>query len=105
MSKVYNKAFKVGFAFNIFLFIIFNFISFAVSYDEYESGIQFDHGGYSWGFPFEMYRYYLGYPNNDIGFTGDGVIVNTFIITGCGFVVGFLLKSFWKDEFESHSIE
>ncbi|HEX8289582.1 MAG TPA: hypothetical protein VF556_16485 [Pyrinomonadaceae bacterium] len=54
--------------------------------------IKFAHDGYSWGFPFELYRNYLGYPHNDIGFTPEGVVINTFIITICSFIVGFLFK-------------
>lgn len=99
MNKVYNKAFKVGFGINILLFLILNIISCFVAYSEYSNAaIKFAHGGYSWGFPFEMYRNYLGYPMNDIGFTLGGVILNTFVITACGFICGFVAKSIWAEE-------
>ena len=95
MSKVYDKAFKVGFGVNFLLFLIANILSCLISYDDYSNRkIKFSHSGYSWGFPFEMYRHYLGYPSNDIGFTMGGVVLNTFVIVFCGFILGFMFKEF-----------
>ncbi len=103
MSKIYNNAFKVGFLCNILLFVVLNTVSRNVSYNEYiNSGTYQSHfGEYSWGFPFEMYRYYPGYFVD--GFTPKGVILNTFVIGFCGFVVGLLFKFIWSKLSSRHS--
>ena len=96
MDKLYDKAFKVGFWCNALLFIVVNIISCVATVSEYESKSQLaDAGGYSFGFPFEIYRNYIGYPYSEIGFTPFGVIKNTFFIAGCGFVIGLLSKFIW----------
>ncbi|HLM61705.1 MAG TPA: hypothetical protein VK308_12940 [Pyrinomonadaceae bacterium] len=103
MSKIYDKAFKVGFGINLLLFLTINILSYFNSYEEYSNReIKFAHSGYSWGFPFEMYRHYFGYPSNDIGFTLSGVVLNTFVIVICGFILGFLFKSIWAEDHEDN---
>ena len=73
-----TRAQKIGFftagVINAVLFAEMNFRSWEKESLEFEFS-QFDHKGYSWGWPFEMYNYYLGYPSNDIGF-GPGLIFN-----------------------------
>lgn len=99
MGKVYDKAFKVGFGVNLLIFLTVNIISCFASNEEYSNReIKFAHGGYSWGFPFEMHRNYLGYPSNDIGFTLKGVVLNTVVTVICGFILGFIFKSFWAED-------
>lgn len=94
MSKLYNKAFKVGVWFSISLFVISNVISFFISRNEYmNKEIHFaDADGYSWGFPFEMYRFSIGYPYSEDGFTLDGTIINTIVLTTCSFILGFSFR-------------
>jgi hypothetical protein len=57
MSKVYDKAFKVGFLCNILLFVVLNIISFFVSRYKYANReIKFAPVGYPrWSFPDEIY--------------------------------------------------
>lgn len=85
MFKLYDKAFKVGFCFNILIFVILNIISCANAYyKDAQSGIHFsNYFGPSWGFPFEMTDYVF-------------FSVNIFIIAGCGFVVGLLFRYIWS---------
>lgn len=99
MSKIYDSAFKIGVIFSILVFLILNFISFVISQrDYYASGISgFAHSGYSWGFPFELYRNYFGYPHNEIGFTGQGVVLNAFVLVFFSFVIGFLFRFVWSN--------
>ena len=97
MYKLYNKAFKVGFGVNILIFVILNIISFIVSYNKYmDRETKFAHDGYSWGFPFVMYEDFTGYPTSNIGFSLEGTVLNTFIIAGCGFVLGLLFRFTWS---------
>lgn len=93
MNKIYNKAFCIGVSINILIFIILNIISLIVSRNErirvWNSGIRIgSYDGYFWGFPFEMFRgMYL--------FAPEGLVINTFIITICSFIIGFLCKFIW----------
>ena len=87
MSKIYDKAFKVGFYTNVLIFVILNFISFIVSSNEYANGkIKFAPGGYSWGFPFDWDEIFL-----DSMFVRGGML-NFLVMISCGFILGFLLK-------------
>jgi len=87
MSKIYNKAFKVGFCINILIFVILNFISFIVSSNEYANRkIKFAPSGYSWGFPFGWDEIFL-----DSMFVRGGML-NFLVMIFCGFILGFLLK-------------
>ena len=94
MEKVYDKAFKVGVAFNLVLMFALNLLSWAYSYYKFSNQpvIFMDAGGYSWGFPFEMYRNFSGYPYSDVGFTLKGVLLNTLFTMICGFVFGFYFR-------------
>ena len=101
MSKIYNKAFKIGICFNVLVFTILNIISFVVSRNEHitawNSGLRIGiYGDYSWGFPFEMF-------SGVELFRVENVVINTFIISGCGFVLGFLFKFAWS-KFASHKL-
>ena len=92
MSKLYNKAFKVGFCVNILIFVILNIISFIVSYNKYMNReTKFFPSGYSWGVPFELHRYFIGHPS-DIGFSLEGTVLNTIVIASCGFALGLLFR-------------
>ncbi len=90
MSKIYNKAFCIGVSINILIFVIFNIASLIISRHEHittwNSGIRFgSYSDYVWGFPFEMFSgMELMNPR--------GLVVNTFIITICSLIVGFLFR-------------
>lgn len=86
MSKIYNKAFKVGFSFAIFIFVILNIVSFAISSQQCEElNRQFSSLIYcSWGFP----------ANID---TTEGLITNGFAAAICSFTSGFLVKYVWAE--------
>ena len=94
MSKIYNKSFCIGVSINILIFVIFNIASLIISRHEqittWNSGIRFgSYDGYFWGFPFEMFRgVELMNP--------QGLVINTFIITICSLIVGFLFKFIWS---------
>jgi magnesium-transporting ATPase (P-type) len=103
-SEFYNKPFKVGVLFTIALFIVSNFISYFVAYNYYirrekellSKGISFgDAGGYSWGFPFELYRNFYTFPF-DIGFTSEGIVLITFVVVMFSFIFGFLFRFVWS---------
>jgi hypothetical protein len=104
MDKVYNKAFKVGFCFNILIFLILNIISFVVSRNEHiriwNKGIRFSgsnsDGPFLWGFPFKMF---LG---SEL-FRAEDLVINTFIIVGFGFILGFLFRFVWSKLSEGKS--
>ncbi|MDQ3220454.1 MAG: hypothetical protein M3Q26_06875, partial [Acidobacteriota bacterium] len=79
---------------NILIFVILNLISLVVSRNEHiltwNRGIRLGiYGGYTWGFPFEMFR------GVEL-FRADGVVINTFIIVGCGFILGFFFRFIWS---------
>jgi hypothetical protein len=87
MSKIYDKAFKVGFCINILIFVIVNFISFIVSRSEYANRqIKFADSRYSWGFPFNWDEIFL-----DSMFIRGGML-NFIVMIFCGFILGILLK-------------
>ena len=101
MSKVYDKAFKVGVGINILVFVILNFASCIIAYSEFYSrenskSLRLSGKGYKWGFPFEMYHNFYGYPN-DIGLDLFGVIGNTFAVAISSFVIGLVLQSVWAE--------
>ncbi len=105
MSKIYDDSFKIGFLFNIFVFVVLNIISASIAYNEYiNQEIKFAHGGYSWGFPFEMFDNYSGYPQNNIGFTPVGLVLNTISLVISGYCFGFLSK-FIRSKISSHCAE
>ncbi len=80
MSRIYNKAFKVGVACNLALFTVLNIVSYVVSYRAYHSRtIRFGPDrGVQWGFPFDWF---------------EGLVLNVFIIAFFGFVFGFVFRS------------
>ena len=102
MSKVYDKAFRVGVGINLLLFLILNIGSCAVAEAEYlnrnysNQGLRLSSGGYKWGFPFDMYYNFYGFPN-DIGFDLFGLIGNALAVVLCSFVTGFLSQIIWSE--------
>lgn len=94
MSKVYTIAFRMGVLFNILLWTMLNIISFHIaqsSFVERESSL-FGFGsysGFSWGFPFAMFRNYF--------FADEYLLVfNVIVYVICGFFFGFLFKFIWS---------
>lgn len=86
MSKLYNRAFKVGVAFTIGIFAILNVASFIISKRAYdESEIRFSHSRLDSGVPFSWAW--------DTGI-GLGFMLNVAAISLCAFVVGFLFRYF-----------
>ena len=84
----------MGVLFNVMLWTILNIISFLVARDRVTeremSLIEFGwYSGFSWGFPFEMFRNY---------FLADEylVVFNVIIYVVCGFFFGFLFKFVWS---------
>lgn len=105
MSKIYDNAFKVGVGINILIFTISNIVSYVVSYNDYiNREIKFSHGGYRWGFPFDMYENILGYPYNQIGFMKGGVVLNILVFALSGFILGFISQFVWSD-ITSHRVK
>lgn len=86
MSKIYNTAFKVGFGFVVFLFVILNIVSFIISFDKCEKlNREFNSVSYcDWGFPTAEIH------------TLKGSIICGFSIAACGFISGFLTKFIWS---------
>jgi len=94
MFKLYDTAFKIGFAFNILIFLILNLISFtAANYEYANRKIDFSPccRGPRWGFPFDM--------TNEYTFS-----LNVLIIAACGFVSGVVFKALWL-KFKSTKME
>lgn len=81
MSRVYNKAFKIGAGFAIFVFLILNIASFInASIECNELNQTFSSVMHcSWGFPAEID-------------TTEGLIVSGFVIGIGSFISGFLFK-------------
>ncbi|MCU0239792.1 MAG: hypothetical protein MUC29_10145 [Pyrinomonadaceae bacterium] len=101
MDKIYDKAFKFGFVFSLVLMFILNLFSWTYSVYEFSSRSVFlSHDGYSWGFPFEMYRNFSTLAGSDVGFTIKGVLLNCLFFTIFAFIFGFYFryinKSFFK---------
>jgi hypothetical protein len=85
MFKLYDTAFKIGFAFNILIFVVLNSVSFITANYEYANRkIDFSPCciGPIWGFPFDMTRY-------------ETFSLNVLIIAACGFVSGVVFKALW----------
>jgi hypothetical protein len=85
MSKIYNRAFKIGVFTNVLIFAVLNIVSYVVSYREYSrSAINFS-GNTSpdWGIPFSWFL------DTTIGL---GLILNVGVIAFFSFVFGFLFK-------------
>ena len=84
MTKTQKVCFLLSGIITFVIFLVMNLLSSSKAYSEFNSslGSQFDHSGYSWGWPFEMYNSYTGYPSNDVGL-GPGVIFNfmAFLVT------------------------
>lgn len=85
MSKVYDKAFKVGVGLNILIFAALNVVSFINAHNEAERlNAIFNSVIYPrWGFPTETY-------------TLEGAIVGGLIIAICSFAAGFSSKYIWS---------
>jgi hypothetical protein len=87
--KLYDTAFKIGFVFNILIFVGLNFISYKRAIIEEKqllaSGIDLSPCciGPSWGFPFDMTRF-------------ETFSLNFVIIAFCGFIVGLIFKFVWS---------
>jgi hypothetical protein len=106
MTKAQKVCFLLSGTITFVVFLFMNLLSSSRAYSEFNSslGPQFDHSGYSWGWPFDMYNSYTGYPSNDVGF-GPGVIFNilAFLVSASILGVAFIyliekLKIFVKDE-------
>jgi len=101
MSKIYDKAFKVGFLFNILLFIFFNFLSYLAACEKYRKNINMNKkiifgpvGGFpDWGFPFGWDETYF---DSIISMYARGGALNFLIIVFCSFIFGFLFKFAWS---------
>ncbi len=94
--------FKLGFGSGIVLFILANIVSAIMAANQFaEREIKFAHDGYSWGFPLRMYRNFLGYPSNDIGFEIAPTAINIIIASAFAGVLGIVFQAagdrFWKD--------
>ena len=85
MSRIYNRAFKVGVACNIALFTILNIINYVVSYRAYHTRtIRFaPDSGVRWGIPFEWF---------EGGGLPVGLVLNVFIIAFFSFIFGFAFR-------------
>lgn len=91
MSDTDKLWFSIGSVVNLALFSVRNFLSWSSSYSEFIARkIKFDHEGYSWGFPFDMYEKSTGYPSNHVGFT-PGVIFNALALIAASAITGMLL--------------
>jgi len=100
MNKIYDKAFKVGFLFNILLFVFFNFLSYLAACEKYRESLNRvvgvsspSYGFPNWGFPFGWDEIYL---NSIVSMYARGGAVNFLIIVFCSFVFGFLFKFAWS---------
>jgi hypothetical protein len=89
MTKTQKLCFFTAAIINVFLFAIMNFRSWDQAATEFQYS-QFDHSGYSWGWPFDMYNYYLGYPSNDIEF-GLGLAFNVLALLSGIAVLGIVM--------------
>lgn len=99
MSKIYDKAFKVGFLSNILLFIFFNFLSYLSACEKYREymnrKIIFGPvGGFpDWGFPFGWDE---TYSDSIVSMYVRGGVLNFLTIVFCSFIFGFLVKFAWS---------
>ena len=95
MSKLYDNSFKIGVAFNILLFTVFNIYSYWANYLDHQEyltrsiGMSGRFGFINWGFPFKWNETYFRY-------TGEGVVFNGLVIAFCGFLLGFMFKFIWS---------
>ena len=83
MSRVYNKAFKIGVAFNVLIFAILNIWSLVAEKRAFEASSIRLGSSFFWGFPFAWAW--------DTGI-GLGFMLNVAVIACCSFVVGFLFR-------------
>ena len=88
MFKLYDTAFKIGFIFNILIFLILNIVSFNIELAKDKQlkadGISFSPPTqFSWGFPFDMTHY-------------EFFSLNLLIISSCGFLVGLIFRFGWS---------
>jgi len=91
MTKPQKLCFLIAAVLNFILFAVMNISSWNQSYAEFSapSEIRFDHSGYSWGWPFDMYHSYTGYPSNDVVF-GPGLIFNTLFFLVASSLIGLI---------------
>ncbi len=91
MFRLYDKAFKIGFALTILAFIAINIAKYMTATREHaENQARFVNVAPArwfprWGFPFDWDGYYFGFPE-------DGLVLNFVIIVTAGFIVGILFR-------------
>lgn len=104
MSKLYNKAFKVGFVATMAAFLVLNVVSYLFAQRQYEKLLnppisyapapRFP----AWGFPFTWDGYNLSYARDgafsELFSVADGLVLNFLTITACGFLIGLLFRWF-----------
>jgi hypothetical protein len=92
MSKLYDRAFKVGFIGTVVFFALLNIPGFIRAHQEYLACLDdpvhklwtCDRG--NWGFPFA----WKDHPVEDALY---GLVLNFAVIAGCGFAGGFLVRA------------
>ncbi|MDQ3181583.1 MAG: hypothetical protein M3Q33_13810 [Acidobacteriota bacterium] len=102
MNKLFqNTAFNLGFWCGLVLFAFINFLSYIKAIHEFSTAdfaiapIRFSSGGYSFGFPFILYKTEIGYPNH-FYFVWSGLIANILIAIVFSFIVGFVVNFMWS---------
>ena len=82
MFKLYDMAFKIGFGFNILIFIVLNIVNYNRAIEKWARS---EFSGYTpiWGFPFYMAHW-------------GTFSLNILIIVACGFIMGLIFRFVWQ---------
>lgn len=98
-----NRLFWIGFSLVWVAFVVANIVSYSVEYAAFltrqENSMKLSFGGYSWGFPFKMYRNFVGFPNI-IGFDLLPTVLNLILVFGLAGVLG-IASQFVRDRLGS----
>lgn len=93
MGYFYNRAFKIGVAVGVMIFLIINVVDYVIASKEYEAylngPIKFAPlARFRWGFPFIWDGY-------NFGFAEDGVL-NVIVATTFGIICGLIFRFFGR---------
>jgi len=94
-----EASFNLGFGVGIATFIVLNYISYLISWQEYmTTGRNWSAGGYFTGFPFKAHHTFIGHPSGDeiflLGFTADLLIALL-----SSLALGLIARSIWTRVF------
>jgi hypothetical protein len=91
-----DNTFNIGFWCGLIIFAASNFLSFVSAVHRYDTRlIKLSTGGYEWGFPFTMFKIFIGYPGGE-EFYWLSVIANISTALVCSFLIGLAFRFVWS---------